>query len=115
MVLFATFLGAGFYFRRSTETHKRLMLLSTMSLLGAAFGRIIPLSGVAFLARGGPFSIFGLVLTLVAIAGAYDFTTRSRVHRVYLWGALAIAVSVPLRLAIGGSGPWLAFADSLLR
>ncbi len=115
MVLFASFLGAGFYFRRSSETHKRLMLLATMSMLGAAFGRIIPRSGVAFLIQGGPFSIFGLVLVLVAIAGTYDFATRRRIHRVYLWGALAIAVSVPLRLAIGGSEPWLAFADSLLR
>ena len=115
MVLFAGFLGAGFHFRRSVETHKRLMLLATMSLLGAAFGRIIPLSGVAFLVRGGPFSIFGLVLVLVAMAATYDFATRRRVHRVYLWGALAIAVSVPLRLAIGSSGPWLAFADTLRR
>lgn len=115
MVLFASFLAAGFYFRRSAETHKRLMLLATMSLLGAAFGRIIPLSGVTFLVQGGPFSIFGLVLTLVAIAAVYDFATRGRVHRVYLWGALAIAVSVPLRLMVGGSQLWLAFADRLLR
>jgi uncharacterized membrane protein len=115
MLLFASFLGAGFYFRRRAETHKRLMLLATMSLLGAAFGRIVPLTGVDFLIRGGPFSIFGLVLVLVAIAAAYDFATRRRVHPAYLWGALAIAVSVPLRLAIGGSAPWLAFADRLLR
>jgi uncharacterized membrane protein YozB (DUF420 family) len=43
MVAFASFLGAGFYFRRSTETHKRLMLLATMSLLSAAVGRIVAL------------------------------------------------------------------------
>ena len=115
ILLFASFLGAGFYFRRSTETHKRLMLIATMSLLGAAFGRIIPRLGLEFLVRGGPFSIFGLVLVLVVLAGAYDFATRRRVHPVYLWGGLAIAVSVPLRLAIGSSAPWLAFADSLLR
>jgi hypothetical protein len=29
--------------------------------------------------------------------------------------ALAIVRSVPLRFAIGGSAPWLAFADGLLR
>jgi hypothetical protein len=115
MVAFAFFLAAGFYFRRSTETHKRLMLLATMSLLPAAFGRIVALSGVSFLMRGGPFSIYGLVLVLVILGAAYDFATRRGVHPVYIWGGLAIAVSVPLRLVIGGSGPWLKFADSLMR
>jgi len=115
LFLFAMFLGAGFYFRRSTETHKRLMLVATMSLLGAAFGRIIPRLGVDVLIQGGPFSIFGLVVLLVLIAGAYDFATRRRVHAVYIWGALIIAASVPLRLVVGSSAAWLAFADSLLR
>jgi hypothetical protein len=50
---------------------------------------------------------------MVAASG-HNMTTQV-VPRVRTWGALAIAVSVPLRLAIGGSGPWLAFADSLLR
>lgn len=115
VVLFASFLGAGFYYRRSTETHKRLMLVATISLLGAAFGRIIPRLGSELLTRGGPISVFGMVVGLVAVAAAYDLATRRRVHHVYLWGGFAIAASVPLRLAIGGSGPWLAFAGSFLR
>jgi hypothetical protein len=115
IVLFAGFLGLGFYYRRSLETHKRLMLVATISLLGAAFGRIIPRLGNELLIRGGPFSVFGMVVGLVFVAGVYDLATRRRVHPVYLWGGIAIAASVPLRLAIGSSGPWLAFADSLLR
>ena len=113
--LFAGFLGAGFYFRRKTETHKRLMVVATMSLLGAAFGRIIPRLGNELLIRGGPFSVFGMVVALVVLAGLYDLATRRRVHRVYLWGGLIIALSVPVRLVIGSSAPWLAFADSLIR
>jgi hypothetical protein len=113
--LFAGFLGAGFYYRRSPETHKRLMIVATLSLLGAAFGRMIPRLGVGFLIRGGPLSIFGLVLLLVAACAAYDFAMRRRVHPVYVWGGIAIALSVPVRLLVGTTTVWLAFADRLLR
>ena len=115
ILLFAGFLGAGFYFRRATETHKRLMIVATMSLLGAAFGRIIPRLGNELLIRGGPFSVFGLVVALVVLAGLYDLATRRRVHRVYLWGGLIIAVSVPVRLVIGSSAPWLALAGRFIK
>ncbi|RPI48611.1 MAG: hypothetical protein EHM55_25300 [Acidobacteria bacterium] len=115
IALFAGFLAAGFYFRRSPETHKRLMLVATMSLLGAAFGRIIPRLGVDTLVDAGPFAIFGPIVMLIAIGAAYDVATRGRVHRVYIWSAIVIALSVPLRFAIGSSAPWLAFADGLAR
>jgi hypothetical protein len=55
------------------------------------------------------------VVLLIVIAGAYDVATRRGLHPVYILGALIIAAPVPLRLAIGGSAPWPAFTDSLLR
>src|SRR5258706_4006631 len=39
MVLFAGLVGAGLYFRRRAATHKRLMLLATISILSPALAR----------------------------------------------------------------------------
>ena len=45
----------------------------------------------------------------------YDFTTRGRVHPASLWGGLFFIASQVVRLAIGGTGAWLAFAGWLIR
>jgi len=58
---------------------------------------------------------FGLTLLLVVVAGIYDFLSRRRVHRVYLWGGALIAISVPLRLAISKTGTWRTLAELLTR
>ncbi|HYH86249.1 MAG TPA: hypothetical protein VEX60_12410 [Pyrinomonadaceae bacterium] len=43
----------------------------------------------------------------------YDLATRGRFHRATVWGGLLIVVSQPLRLLIGGTQAWLAFATWL--
>src|ERR1041384_4618420 len=40
MLVFASLVGAGFYFRRRADTHKRLMLLATISIIAAAIARL---------------------------------------------------------------------------
>ena len=109
MVLFATFVIAALVLRRDKEAHKRLMLLAYISILVAAVAR---LPGV--LAMGPP-AFFGLSYLFVILAAIYDFVTRRRVHRVYLWGGAFMIASVPLRLLISTTGPWRAFAEMLTR
>lgn len=109
MVLFATFVTAALALRRDKEAHKRLMLLAYVSIVVAAVAR---LPGVLPL---GPPAFFGLSFLFVVVAGLYDFVSRRRVHRVYLWGGALIVVSVPLRLAISGTGAWRAVAELLTR
>jgi hypothetical protein len=41
---------------------------------------------------------------------AWDLATIRRLHPATLWGGLLLVVSQPLRLAIAGTEPWLAFA-----
>jgi hypothetical protein len=109
MVLFATFVTAALVLRRDKETHKRLMLLAYVSILGAAVARLpgmLPL---------GPLASLGLAFLVVVVAGIYDFLSRRRVHKVYLWGGALIAVSVPGRLVIASTGAWRAFAELLTR
>jgi len=109
MVLFATFVTAALALRYDKETHKRLMLLAYVSIIVAAVGR---LPGVLPL---GPAAIFGLSFLFVVVGGIYDFLSRRRVHKAYLWGGALIVVSVPLRLAISGTGAWRALAELLTR
>jgi hypothetical protein len=109
MVLFATFVTAALVRRRDKEAHKRLMLLAYISIIVAAVAR---LPGVLL---GGPPVFFGLAFLFVVVAGIYDFLSRGRVHRVYLWGGAFIVISVPLRLAISKTGAWRALAELLTR
>ena len=51
----------------------------------------------------------------VVVVGIYDFFSRRRLHKVYLWGGALIVVSVPVRLVISGTGAWRVLAERLTR
>jgi hypothetical protein len=109
MALFGTFVTAALALRRDKQAHKRLMLLAYISIIVAAVAR---LPGML---QGGPPVFFGLSFLFVVAAGVYDFLSRRRVHKVYLWGGALIAVSVPLRLMISKTAAWRSFAEMLTR
>jgi uncharacterized membrane protein YozB (DUF420 family) len=109
MVMFALFLTGALVWRRDKETHKRLMLLAYASILAAPIAR---LPGVLPL---GPLGFYGLAF-LVVIAGVlYDYLSRGRVHKAYIWGGALLFASVPLRLALSGTAAWRGFAQFLIR
>jgi hypothetical protein len=95
--------------RRDKEAHKRLMLLAYITIIVAAVAR---LPGVLPL---GPLAFFGLGYLFVVLAAIYDFVSRGRVHKAYLWGGGLMVASVPLRLMISETGAWRAFAELLTR
>ena len=107
IALFTGFIAAALIRRRDKEAHKRLMLLAYVSVLAAATAR---LPGVL---PFGPLVFFGLAFLFVVTGAIYDYATRGRVHRAYIWGGALLALSVPLRLALSGTAAWLAFADLL--
>lgn len=109
--VFAVLAGTGLSLRRRLDTHKRLMLLATISILPAAVARL-PFD---FVARGGPFVFFGLTDLFILPCLAYDLATRGRLHRATLWGGLLIVASHPLRLLVGGTDAWVTFASWLTR
>jgi hypothetical protein len=109
MILFTTFVTGAIVWRRDRETHKRLMLLAYISIIVAAVARLPGLLPL------GPLAFFGLGYSLVAIAVAYDFASRRRVHKVYIWGGALMIVSVPLRLMISSTSAWRAFAEAVTR
>jgi len=109
MALFATFVVAALVMRRDKEAHKRLMLLAYISIIVAAVAR---LPGVLPM---GPLAFFGFGYLFAVVAMLYDFVSRRRVHKVYLWGAALMVASVPLRIAISGTAAWRGFAELLTR
>ena len=106
---FAVAVAFAVYWRNRAETHKRLILLSNVGILGAAIARI-PLDTVQV---GAPFTfLFGP--NLITLAGiVYDWRRRGRVHRAWIWGGLAMLASQVLLLAVMGTGWWHAFAEAM--
>ena len=109
ILVFASLIGTGLYFRRRPQIHKRLLLLATISLLTAAVARL-PHVGPA-----GPLAFFGLTDLFIVVCLAYDLVVRGRIHPAFIWGGLLIVLSQPLRLLIAGTDAWLAFATWLTR
>ena len=96
VVAFPAFaLTALFFARRDSSTHKRLILMATAIIVGAAYARWW---GSA-LERAFGDEFWGMLVNsflgtnlILAAAVAYDIVTRGRVHRAYVIG-------VPLLLA----------------
>lgn len=109
MLVFAILIAAAFYFRRKTDAHKRLMLLSTIAILPAAVARL-PFD---FILSGGPLVFFGLTDLFIVPMVVYDCVTRGRPHRATVLGGALLIISHPLRLVIGNTAAWLAFANWL--
>ncbi|HUS13143.1 MAG TPA: hypothetical protein VMZ30_21910 [Pyrinomonadaceae bacterium] len=108
MFVFAILVGAGFYFRRRPDVHKRLMMLATISIMAAAIARL-PFA----IMQAGPPAFFGLTDVFVVACILYDLITLRRVHRATALASLLIVASQPLRLMLGGTNAWLAFAGWL--
>jgi hypothetical protein len=107
LVLFTGFLTGAIAMRRRPALHKRLMLLATISIITPAIARF---GFIGF----RPLIALGLTGLFVLAAIANDWRTDRRVHPVYIWGGLLILVSGPLRIAIGRTEMWHAFARMLV-
>jgi hypothetical protein len=106
MLLFGVLVSVALYFRRRPDTHKRLMLLSTIAILPAAVARL----PIGFVETGGPLVFFGLSDLFILPMIVFDIITRGRPHRATLLGGALIVISHPLRMVIGGTQAWIAFA-----
>lgn len=111
MLLFGALVGAAVVMRRDGESHKRLLLLATISVLAPAWLRFRHL----FPAVPEPFVTFSIVAdSLLLVAIARDWIVLRRVHPVYLWaGGAMVAVHAVELLAIT-SPPWLWLSRRLL-
>jgi uncharacterized membrane protein YoaK (UPF0700 family) len=110
MLVFLALVAAAIAYRRRAETHKRLMLLATISILDAAVARW-PLALIAT----SPFAFFVVTDVFILIGIAYDALSRRRVHPAYVWGGALIVASQPLRLMVGQTAAWRGIARMILK
>jgi hypothetical protein len=108
LLLFVGFFGAAFLLRRRPADHKRLMLLTAINFLPPALGR---LPTAAVLGPSASLVIaFGVPVSFVLAAVAYDRYRSGRWSRVLLAGGAVLIASFPLRVAMSETNAWLAVA-----
>jgi hypothetical protein len=76
MAAFAICFGLAILWRKVPERHRRLMLIATCVLTGAAFGRIPVMHS--------PLSFYGGVDGLILLGVLRDLAVSHRIHTVYL-------------------------------
>jgi uncharacterized membrane protein YozB (DUF420 family) len=105
--IFAILCAAGLYFRRRAPLHKRLMLLSTISLMPPGIARL-PVIG------GHIPAVAGLTLAFVLAGPIYDLVTKRGLHRAYVLGGLLILVPAPpVLVKLAATPAWHKIADWL--
>lgn len=103
--VFAILIGVALWKRREAQTHKRLMLLTMVGMMGPAIGRLPIVTTLP-----PPVVIFGLPdLFLLALVG-WDLATRGRLHKATIWGGALLVGSQVFRTAIMMTPAWVAVA-----
>lgn len=123
-VLFAILVTWAVVTVKTPETHKRLMMLATMSILQAPIGRFFFLAIVG----GGPGMRPGAVAPapvattigagvavalLILAAIVYDWRKRGRPHPVYLIGGAAVVIVELIRVPLAETPQWQSMAQAL--
>lgn len=104
MALFAVFIAIAIAYRRAPATHKRMMLIASVSLLTAAFARWPGVHG------SGVLVYFGLTDLCFLPIFLWDRASLGQFHPVTVRATATIVASQILRLAISGTPFWLGFA-----
>ena len=107
---------------RQLDTHKRLMVVATVSLLQAAVGRWFLIFIAPVVMGGGPVSPPPVLVTimpgllsdlLIVAAMVHDRKTTGRVHPVYWAAGGALVALQVLRVPLSTTAAWTQFAHWL--
>ena len=117
MVLFGSVAAAGLLLRKYSATHKRLMLLATVCVLDAGFGRwfdpwVINHFGDGYFGFLAQLYLGGDAIILAAVL--YDVVTRKSVHPAYLVAVPWILSVQAVTSAIYHAPGWLPIARGLI-
>ena len=112
ILLFAAFIALSYRARsHDLAGHKRLIMLATVAILDAAIARW----PYEFIQKGSHWNTDLICYSFLALMMIYDFSTTRRVHRTTLWGSVLIIVVQQIRVPLGLTAPWHAFAHWVLR
>jgi FtsH-binding integral membrane protein len=105
MVIFGTLIFFAFRARRDPSTHKRIIYIATVGVLLAAIARF----HVPWLFHNpahAAIASYAFLLMLVA----YDLWSTRKVHRATIWAGAFLIFIQQIRLPIGKTAAWHAFA-----
>jgi uncharacterized membrane protein YozB (DUF420 family) len=109
VVLFGILVALAVLWRRDTARHKRLMLLASINLIGAAIARIPMMTGLAL--PGLDVAVF---LGLIGLMLVWDWVTERRLRPDTLIGGAAVSIANVAAVPLGGTAAWLAIAHPLM-
>jgi len=109
IVGFTIVIFASWRARRRPDAHKRLILLATIGLVGAAFGRF-PWGRIGLPPAAGAVTGIGVLILFLLI---YELISIRRIHRSTMWAAPLVFLTVALAVPIGMTHAWHAFAARL--
>ncbi len=111
IVGFTIVIYASWRARRRPDAHKRLILIATMGLVAAAFGRF-PWARIGLPPAAGATTGLGILLIILIV---YELISIRRIHRSTMWAAPLMFASVALSVPIGMTSAWRSFAELLNR
>lgn len=111
IVGFTIVIFASWRARRKPDAHKRLILLATIGLVEAAFGRF-PWDRIGLPTAAGATAGLGILILFVI---AYDLVSLHRIHRSTAWAAPLTFAFGALAVPIGMTPAWHSFAAFLAR
>jgi hypothetical protein len=91
--------------RFNAITHKRLIIIATINIAGAAIGRL----PVAALQHTPPLQNL-VTLAFLLLIVAYDLFSQRRVQKATLWAGLALMIVQLVRIPLAMTPAWHAFA-----
>jgi cytochrome bd-type quinol oxidase subunit 2 len=111
LLQYAVFVILAYRRRGNAQAHKRLMILATLSIIGAAVIRwpFDFLSGMSPVPGFAKFDLVALAFLLPLVA--WDLATLKRLHPVTLYGGLALVAMVPIIGFVSRTGGWYALGD----
>ena len=109
LFLFAPLAFFAYRLRRHPATHKRLIIIATIALMGAPLSRF-PIAFLNSTVFGQSFVMLGFILLIVA----YDLFSLRRVQSATIWG-LAYSVFIhAARFPIAFTAAWAMFAHHMV-
>lgn len=106
MVVFATLVFFAFRNRLNSAAHKRLILVATSALMIAAIARW----PIPFVQRN-PSKAALVTYVFLLLLAAYDFWSTRKIHPATLWASGFLIFVQQIRLPIGKTAAWHAFAS----
>ena len=106
MVIFATLIFFAFRARTNPPAHKRLILVATTALTIAAVARW----PIGFI-QHNPIGVAVLcTYVFLLLLVAYDLWTTRKVHRATIWASAFLVIVQQVRVPLGQTNAWHAFA-----